>query len=749
MSTMSPGFAAMHGGISELDLAGLLEAARRDHGAGDLPRARAGYRQILAAQPDHAEAVHLLGVAAHQAGDDAGAVDLMRRSIALQDRNPAFHGNLAAVLIGLGQLADAVPVLRALLALNPDDPAARKRLARALACLGRHGEAEAACRAALELAPGDAELHNDLGAALAGLGRLDQAIEAYRAAVGRKAEFPEALSNLGAALAARGRYRDAEAAYRGALAIRPDYAEALTNLAAVLATLGRRADALAAARRALSIDPGLAEAHNNLGLLLAADGQLDAAAGAYGRAVELKPDYAGAWNNLAGLHKDRGELPAALAAYRRALDHKANFAAAHGNLLLCMSHDPATTPHALHAESRRWDALHAAPLATSGAAAARLPGNEPSRDRRLRVGYLSPDFRKHSVAFFVEPLLAAHDRARVEVVCYGEVRNPDGVTARLRGLADRWRSTVGMTDAEVARLIRDDRIDVLVDLAGHTADNRLLALAERPAPVQVTWLGYGATTGMTAVDYRLSDAVADPEGEADRVHSETLVRLPCGFLCYRPPADAPEVADMPLRAAGAVTFGSFNNLAKITPEVVATWARLLRRVPGARLLIKSQRANDPAFNGRLLDLFVGQGVGRARVRFMAPRPSIRAHLAAYGEVDIALDSFPYNGGTTSCEALWMGVPLVTLRGDRHVGRMGASILRRLDLDELVSETPKGYIDRAAALARDPERLAALRRGLRARMRTSPLCDAEGFARAIEAAYRRMWHRWCDEAARDG
>ena len=458
------------------------------------------------------------------------------------------------------------------------------------------------------------------------------------------------------------------------------------------------------------------------------------------RALTIDPNYAVAHNNLGNLLKDDGKLDEAVACYRSALAINPDLASTHSNLLLSMHYGAAFTPEEIFAESRDWDAAHATPRAER----IRPLQNTPDPERRLRIGYVSPDFRAHSVSFFVEPLLASHDRGTVEVFCYAEVPCPDEITERLQVLADGWRSTVGLTDADLAQRIREDRIDILIDLAGHTAGNRLLAFAERPAPVQVTWLGYGATTGMTEMDYRLTDAVVDPVEEAGKFYSETLARLPHAFLCYAPPTEAPEVAPLPALSNGQITFGSFNNPSKTGPETVGVWAQVLHEVPGSRLLMKSNQLRDESLCEIFREQFAAHGIAGARIEFMPKIPALSDHLAAYGRVDIALDPFPYNGATTSLEAAWMGVPMIALRGDRFVSRMSASILTQLDLTDLLADTAEDYVERAAALARDTEHLADLRRQLRPRMRASPLCDAQTFVRDLEAAYRDMWRCWCGE-----
>ena len=495
---------------------------------------------------------------------------------------------------------------------------------------------------------------------------------------------------------------------------------------------------MATYRKALELKPDNVKALNNLGLALAGQGKLDEAVDGYRRAVELKPDHANAHNNLGLALMNQGKLDEAVTAYRKALELEPDHANAHNNLLLCMNYDAQTSQHEILAESRRWDDVHAVPRAADE----RSHPADRNAERRLRVGYVSPDFRRHSVSHFLDPVIAGHDRRSFEVFCYAEVVKPDDETARFRSLSDGWCSTVGMTDSLVAARIREDGIDILVDLAGHTGKNRLLVFAERPAPVQVTWLGYPNTTGLSAMDYRLTDAIADPEGDADALHTETLVRLPNGFLCFAPAADAPEIGGTPALTTGRVRFGSFNNLAKVTPDVVETWARILHRIPKSDLVIKNRSLADEETRERYLEMFGAHGIDPGRVESCSWIASRTGHLGAYNQVDIGLDPFPYNGTTTTCEALWMGVPVITLRGDRHSGRVGASILTQVSLAGLVAETTAVYVEKAVALASDLDRLSALRSDLRRRMQISPLCDPEGFTRDVETAYREMWRRVC-------
>jgi predicted O-linked N-acetylglucosamine transferase (SPINDLY family) len=417
---------------------------------------------------------------------------------------------------------------------------------------------------------------------------------------------------------------------------------------------------------------------------------------------------------------EQGKIEEAVAACRQAVKLRPDLGEARSNLAFSLNFVDHISAGEVFETHREWDIRHGRPMPDS------VYTNDRSIGRRLKIGYVSADFRLHSVAYFLEPLLRSHDRGRLEVFCYSDVSAPDTATAH-DALADR---------------IRNDGIDILVDLAGHTSKNRLPVFARKPAPVQVTWLGYPNTTGLDAMDYRLVDAVTDPEGEADAFASEALVRLPGGFLCYGGRDDAPAPGAAPSLETGFVTFGSFNNLAKLSGATLDVWARLLDRLPSARLLLKGKPFAEAATRAIYLDRLAERGVTADRVELVAWLPE-EAHLAVYDRVDIALDPFPYNGTTTTCEALWMGVPVVTLRGDRHAGRVGASLLTQIGLNDLIADSVESYVEAAAALAGDPARLDELRHALRPRMAASRLCDGPAFAREVEGAYRTMWRRWCE------
>ncbi|HEY1542668.1 MAG TPA: tetratricopeptide repeat protein, partial [Xanthobacteraceae bacterium] len=572
--------------------------------------------------------------------------------------------------------------------------------------------------------------------------RDTEAETALRAILAEDAGHALSLRRLAWMCHQRGDDAEAGALLARALEREPDNADAHLNMGVVLAALGLEAGAEVSYRRGLARKPASVDGHNNLGVLLEHMGRYAEAEASYRRASELAPDAVHPLNNLAVMLKASGRLGEAIAVQRRAIALDPELPTARSNLLYKLVYDETVSPQALFDEHAAWGRTLAARFTTAGARFA----NSPQPERRLRVGYVSADFRHHSVAFFVEPLFAAHDKKKVEILLFTNDARVDTVAQRLKTLADRVVPICGMPDERATALIRELGIDILVDLSGHTSGNRMTLFARKPAPVQVTWLGYPATTGLPTIDYRITDTAADPPGEADAWHTERLVRLNDGFLCYQPPARAGAVAPLPARAAGYVTFGSFNNFAKLSPATVALWARLLREVPDARLLLKASQFKDADTRARCRAAFMAAGVAAERIEVAPPLTDPAEHLARYGRVDIALDPLTYNGTTTTCEALWMGVPAVTLRGDRHAARVGASIMTQVGLDALIAATPDDYIAIAGKLARDLDRLAELRAGMRERLRASPLCNAPRFADAMEGAYRAMWRRWCTTQA---
>ena len=651
----------------------------------------------------------------------------------MRSNSAEMHKNRGLELHRKGQLEEAVSCYRKALQLNPNLACVYNNMGAGLQGLGRLEEAISCFKTAASLRPGYVEAYNNMGNVLQQMGRIDEAVSCYQKVLESKPDLSDAHNNLGIAHLHRGQIDEAISCYQKALELRPDNAQAYCNLGSGYQIQGRIDQAIFCYEKAVRLNPDNPEAYNNLGAALKHCGRLEEAVASHRRAIELAPGSAVSLNNLGSAYKHQGRLDEAISCYRRACHLKRDYAEAHSNLILAMQYDPTSGPKEIFCESLAWWQQHGARKKPDF-----VHNSEADSGKRLRIGYVSPDFREHSVSCFFLSLLKAHDRRKLEVFCYAEVRKADKMTARIRTLTDYWRSTVGLTSDEVARRIHEDRIDILVDLAGHTADNRLLVFAGRPAPVLVTWLGYPGTTGMEVMDYRFTDEIADPTGDAEKYHSEALIRLPNGFLCYSPPEPSPDVSDLPSLDDKQITFGSFNNLPKMNERVVEIWSRILSHAPGSSLLLKSRQLKDESTKRRYMDLFIKNGVTPDRVNLLPATASISEHLALYNKVDIGLDPFPYNGTTTTCEALWMGVPVVTLRGDRHASRVGASILTRVGLRDLVTECESEYVSRAVGLASDLDRLKELRAGMRRRMMESPLCNPESFARSVENAYGEMW-----------
>lgn len=620
-----------------------FDLALQHHQAGRLAEAEALYRQILKVQPDHADALHLLGVLAQQAGRPDLAAQLIQHSIALFPGNPAAHSNLG---------------------------------------------------------------------------------EAFRSA---------------------GRPEDAVTAYQRALELKPDYPEAQNNLGAALAELGRTDEAVAAYRRALQFKPDYPEAHNNLGNALRNQGLLDEALTAYRRTLQLKPDFAEAHANLGVALAESGETEEAVAAYRRALQLNPGQAWVHSNLIYALHFVPGQDGTMVAEEQARWNRQFGEPLARL----ARSPANERSPDRRLRIGYVSPDFREHVVGRNLVPLFQFHDRENFEILCYSGTVQSDEVTEEIRRRADQWRSTVGVTDEQLAAMIRQDGVDILVDLTQHMAGNRLPLFARKAAPVQVSFAGYPESTGLEAIEYRISDRHLESKTEdgkspmsgelraanfGHQLGAKEEVFLIDSFWCYDAGGIKAEVNELPAKENGCVTFGSLNSVSKLNEPVLNLWARVLGETVDSRLVLLSPLGSG---RERIRETLARNGIEAHRVGFVERCPR-RAYAKLYQRLDIALDPFPYHGHTTSLDALWMGVPVVSLAGHTPVSRAGLSILTNLGLPGLIAHSEEAYVKVAVELAKDLPRLADLRATLRARMEASVLMDAPRFARNIEAAYRTMW-----------
>jgi len=713
-----------------------FQIAVQRHQAGQFAEAETIYRQILAAQPNHAGALHLLGAVASQVGRHEHAVEWISRAIGVNPNDPFAHYSLGEAYRMIGRLDDAAAGYRRAIQLKSDYPEAHNSLGVALAGLGQVAECMAAFRRALELKPEYVDAHNNLGAVQAEQGFYSEAIASYRRALQFNPDFPVTSLNLGNALRGLGQLDEAVAAYRRALELKPDQAEFHVNLGNALREQGQFDEAVAVSRRAVQLKPDLPEAQNNLGLALKDQGQLDEAITAYRRALELRSDYPEAYNNLGLALKDRGELDEAIAAHRRALELKPEQPWVHSNLIYALHFHTDDDAGSIAAERERWTRRFSEPLKPFV-----LPHpNDRSPERPLRIGYVSADFREHVVGRDMLPLFRRHDPLNFEIVCYSGVVSPDKLTEQFRAHAVQWRSTVGVSDEALAGMIRRDGVDILVDLTQHLAGNRLPMFARQPAPVQVSFAGYPETTGLEAIEYRISDRYLQAGSADEGTGGKEQVRLIDSFWCYDPCGVDVEVNRLPASERGSVTFGCLNNFCKMNEPALKLWGRVLGNLKQSRLILLTGWGGH---RRRTLEILEKEGVEAGRIKFEEPRPR-REYLELYHGLDIVLDTFPYNGHTTSLDALWMGVPVVSLAGKTPVSRAGLSLLSNLGLPEFAARSETEYVRIAEGLSRDLPRLHELRSTLRDRMKSSALMDAPRFARQVEAAYRSIWKRWCGD-----
>lgn len=628
----------------------------------------------------------------HRTGDVTRAEQLYRRVIAEENNHAAANSNLGVILADRGNLV----------------------------------QAEKFYRTALEVDPQFGDAYVNLGNLLAKLQRVDDAVAAYKSALSVSKPSERGTTLLIRLLFEVGRDDEVIELLQPLLQEHPTEAEGWHLLGLAHLRQGRVAEAVPLLKKAVELSPNRAQPHNSLGLALDAAGEPDASAAEFELAASLQPPSAEAFNNLAMIRVGEGRAPEAIALYQRSLQLSPQQPLVHSNLLLSMNYIADWPAGTMLAEHRRWAEQFADALQPVG------PLHRPRADGVLHIGYVSADFRGHPVAAYVEGVLAAHDRNAFRTTCYSTQFTRDAVTDRLQAAAGNWRDITRMTDQAAAELIRDDRVDILVDLGGHTSRNRLRVFARRPAPVQVTHFAYPNTTGLKAMDFRLTDGIADPPG-SEALYVEKLVGLPDIAWCWRPPDEAPEVAPLPAGNAGPMTFGCLNNVAKMTEASIALWAKALHAIPDARLIVLGGKSHKAVEHVRAA--MTRHGVAE-RVEVL-PRMSPADYYAAHHRIDLAFDTYPYNGGVTTCDALWMGVPVVSLVGTTYAARQGASILSNVGLPELAAKSGDEFVSVCTNWAADRDRLAATRAGLRDRLRASPLLDFQRFTRNLEAAYRRM------------
>ena len=681
-----------------------MHLGQMHHREGRLGEAEVIYRQILARDPNHADTIVSLGALMLQAGRRAEAIGLFIRVI-------GSRPNELSIYLTVGQLLHVHGAL---------DDAAR---------LYGH---------ALELFPACDEICYRLGHIARERRELQTASEWFRRALELRSHFPEARSNLGFVLEQARRSDEAVRELLEAVRLGQTRPEIYYNLGVSLTTLGRLEEAASAYQNAIALNADYAEAHNNLGAVAKVLGRLDDAAASFQEALRACPTWSATQSNLAGVYEWQARHDDAVAAHRRAMELDAKSAGAHGNYLFTLLFHPDWDATALREAHAEWNRRHAEPLCPRVVS----HPNDRATERRLRVGYVGGLFRDHVVGRNLMPLLREHDRSAFDVICYSNSRHNDAMTEQFRRTATGWRDITDMPDDAAAHLVRADGIDILVDTTLHMESNGLLVFARKPAPVQVTFAGYPGSTGLETIDYRLTDVYLDPPGLHDAVYTERSWRLPDTFWCYDPLGINIAVSELPAKACGYITFGCLNNFSKTNDRVLSLWARVLNAIPRSRLLIL---AHEGSHRRHACDVLSAAGVEPGRVEFASYRPRER-YLELFHQVDISLDTVPYNGHTTGLDSFFMGVPVVTLVGGTVVGRAGASQLMNLRVPELIARTPDQYVTIASALAEDVPRLSALRSTLRERMQSSPLMDAPRFARSVESAYRQMWRRWCASVA---
>jgi protein O-GlcNAc transferase len=632
-----------------------------------------------------------------------------------------------------GDLVQAERAYRQLLSHDPHHAEPHNNLGSIFLKQGRFAEAATFFRSALQIHPHYPNAHFNLGLACQDQGQLAEAAACYRQAVRLNPDHEEAYNVLGLALVAQKQLAEASDCFRQVIRINPKNIRAQYVLGRILFEQGHVLEASACYRQVLQINPEHAEAYNDLGISMVKQQKVTEGAECFRQALRINPRFANAAMNQGNILRNQGYFEEALACYRRAMELEPESIGPHCNLVYTLYFCPGQNAETLAEEHRRWTERHAKPLLRF----AEPHANDQAPERRLRIGYISPDLRIHPIGRFMLPLLEAHDHTLFEIFCYSLLNLPDAWTTRCQRCADVWRDVYGWSDDAIASAIRRDGIDILVDLTMHMAGGRLPLFARKPAPVQVTYLAYPGTTGLDTIDYRLTDKYLDPPEQNHRFYSEESVYLD-SYWCYQEvSADLP-LTPSPCRKTGSVTFGCLNNYCKVTAPTLETWSRILQAVPGSQLLLCTQQGSH---RNRVTDFLSQRDISSERVVFVDFMKTLE-YFRTYEHFDIALDPFPYGGGTTTCDALWMGVPVVCLAGKMAVGRGGVSILSQLGLTELLAQDTEEYIRIAVTLAGDRERLAVVRTTLRARMKQSPLMDSPRFARIVEAAYRTMWRRWC-------
>ena len=709
-------------------LCGLAEVLLR---RGECDAAEQKVRQALEISPESPEGLVLLGRILAEKDDRHSALEAFQKALRIQKDFATGFCQYALVLQKFERGKEAIPQIRKACSLAPDSVEFQTNLAILLEQNARYMDALAAYGKAARMNPNVGFVWFRQGKLLNGLARYAEAVTAMEKAINLPGPSGDYFYEYGVALHKTNRFQEALDQYDKALAMGYNTAALHCNRGVIFKDFRKGGDAIMAFYNAVKMDPANVSFLNNLGAAAFELGLNSEALECFELAVEKNPNLPTARNNIGNLLKDRARGMDALPHYRKAMELSPHDPDPQNNYLLCHMYIPDMDPKRVFEEHKKWG------LAASKKTPPSFKFKRRERGEKIRAGFLSADLCHHPVAYFMEPIFMGYDRDRFEFVAYGDQRKSDEFSARFATQVDTWRETSSYDHRALAKLIYEDRLDILFELSGHTAYNRLGVFALKPAPVQVSYLGYPGTTGLPTIDYRITDPLADPPGTTENLHTEKLVRLDGCAWCFKPDPAAPEVEPLPALRNGFVTFGCFNNMAKLNPALFETWAEILNRVPGSHLRLKARTLVDNGVREELKAYFTGRGIEEERLDFFGHTKKMSEHLGHYHSVDIALDSYPYHGTTTTCEAMWMGCPLVTQAGKVHVSRVGVSLLHSVGLKEFIAETREDYIAKAVALAGDIDRLVALRAGMRDRLKSSRLMNATEFSRDFEKALVQM------------
>ncbi|MBK1694626.1 glycosyltransferase [Chromatium weissei] len=737
----------------------LYDEAILHHRAGRLDVAENLYRAVLTLNANHADAHHNLGVIEFQSQRIESGLNHLRRAVDLAPKLDGYWVSLADSLLTAELFDEAQLIVEQLRKIGQKQTAKKisdrikkfsnqmpkqeeinqlvpyksKKKVEDLFKQSQFFEAESFARHLVEQYPKDSFSWKALGTILFKRRLFEDALEVLLKAINLNADDAELLNNLGNVLQQLNRPNEALFCYRRSLEINSDYAIVHSSIATTLSSLGLKDEAIDSHRRALALDPNSVDSLSALGTVLKEKGHLDEALKYLRKSLELNPKYAEGYNNLGTVLQELGEIDEAIFAYKRAFQLNTDLTVGYSNLLFALNYHPDKSAEEIFTEYKNFDKE----VGNKGQSFWLKHANTPDPHRCLRIGYVSPDFRSHSTRYFLEPLLAHHDQSDIEITAYAELKAEDEVTAHYRQHVDHWVSTLGLSDASLTKKIREDGIDILVDLAGQTADNRLTVFARRPAPIAVSWLGYGYTTGLSAIDYFLTDEVMTPIG-SEHLFAERPWRIAVPSMVYRPAMNVGNLNSLPALESGTVTFGTLTRGIRINHHVIRVWSAILNCLPASRLMIQSGTFTTQSMQNSIIEKFSAYGIAPERLDIGCRSPA----ADVLRDTDITLDCFPHNSGTTLIESIYMGVPFITLTSRPSVGRIGSMILHGAGHAEWIAHTEEEYIEKAVDLASDLPRLATIRANLRNQLEASPWRDEAGFARRVEQAYREMWRIWC-------